>query len=104
MGTVRAAAKKSSYRRRTARRWGKTVTTTSTNIPPGLFTRNAATIARTLAMPRVSPKGLVSGLRMLSFFINRAARQVTGPPGRARQSQAAHAAAARRRPRQVVAR
>jgi tRNA(adenine34) deaminase len=55
----------------------KGVTTASTAIPPGLFTRDAATIARTLALPRVSPKGPVSGLRMLSFFINRAGRQLS---------------------------
>ena len=64
-------------RRRNPRRWVKDVTTDSTAIPPGLFTRDAATIARTLALPRVSPKGPVSGLRMLSFFINRAGRQLT---------------------------
>jgi tRNA(adenine34) deaminase len=28
-------------------------------------------------LPRVSPKGPVSGLRMLSFFINRAGRQLS---------------------------
>lgn len=61
-------------RRGKPRRWVKTVTTVSTKTPPGLFTRDAATIARTLALPRVSPKGPVSGLRMLSFFINRAGR------------------------------
>jgi uncharacterized protein DUF3175 len=55
----------------------KTVTSTSTDIPPGLFTRDAAIIARTLALPRVSPKGPVSGQRMLSFFINRAGRQLS---------------------------
>ena len=55
----------------------KGVTTDSTTTPPGLFTRDAATIAGTLASPRVSPKGPVSGLRMLSFFINRAGRQLS---------------------------
>ena len=35
------------------------------------FTKDALTIARTLASPRVSPKGITSGLRMLMFFINR---------------------------------
>ncbi len=53
----------------------KDVTTGSTTTPPGLFTRDVALIARILASPRVSPKGPVSGLRMLSFFINRAGRQ-----------------------------
>ena len=61
-------------RRRKPRRWVKTVTTISTKTRPGLFIRDAATIARTLALPRVSPKGPVSGLRMLYFFINRAGR------------------------------
>jgi Protein of unknown function (DUF3175) len=55
----------------------KDVTTDSTRIPSGLFTRDAATVARTLASLRMSPKGAVSGLRMLSFFINRAGRQLT---------------------------
>jgi tRNA(adenine34) deaminase len=53
------------------------VTTVSTATPSGLFTRDAATIARTLASPRISPKGPTSGLRMLSFFINRAGRQLS---------------------------
>jgi Protein of unknown function (DUF3175) len=63
-------------RPRAPRRWVKDVTTSSTMRPPGLFTRDGAFIARTLASPRVSPKGLVSGLRMPSFFINRAGRQL----------------------------
>jgi tRNA(adenine34) deaminase len=50
------------------------VTTVSTAPPPGLFTRDAVTIARVLASKRVSPKGITSGLRMLMFFINRAGR------------------------------
>ena len=56
------------------RRWVRTVTTVSTAPPPGLFTKNARTIAWTLASKRVSPKGITSGLRMLLFFINRAGR------------------------------
>lgn len=55
-------------------RWVRTVTTASTTPPPGLFTRDARTIARTLASRRVSPSGITSGLRMLLFFINRAGR------------------------------
>jgi tRNA(adenine34) deaminase len=56
------------------RLWVRTVTTVSTAPPEGLFTKDARTIARTLASPRVSPKGITSGLRMLMFFINRAGR------------------------------
>lgn len=59
------------------RRWIRTVTTVSTAPPPGLFTRDARTIARVLASKRVSPKGTTSGLRMLLFFINRAGRGLT---------------------------
>jgi tRNA(adenine34) deaminase len=64
------------------RLWVRTVTTVSTAPPPGLFTKNARTIARTLASPRVSPKGPTSGLRMLMFFINRAGKGL-GPRRRA---------------------
>ena len=64
-------------RHRNPRRWVKTVATTSTRIPPGLFTHDAPTIARALALPRVSPKGPVSSLRTVSFFINRAGRQLS---------------------------
>lgn len=67
--------------RRKPRRWvktvGKTVTSTSTKTPPGLFGPDAATISRTLTLPRVSPKGPVSGLRMLSFFIGCAGHQLS---------------------------
>ncbi len=81
MGTMRPkpSGSRQHARRRNPRRWVKTVTTVSTTTPAGLFTRDAATIARTLALPRVSPKGPVSGLRMLSFFINRAGRQLSRP-------------------------
>jgi hypothetical protein len=53
-------------------RWVATVKTDSTHPPEGLFTRDAATIARTLASKKVSPKGPGSGMRMLTYFINRA--------------------------------
>ena len=59
------------------RRWVHTVTTVSTAPPPGLFTKDARTIARVLASKRVSPKGIASGFRMLLFFINRAGRGLT---------------------------
>jgi Protein of unknown function (DUF3175) len=56
------------------RRWVGTVKTDSTHPPAGLFKKNAATIARTLASKKVSPKGPGSGMRMLSYFINRGGR------------------------------
>jgi tRNA(adenine34) deaminase len=55
-------------------RWVSNVKTDSTHPPPGLFKKRATTIARTLASNRVSPKGPGSGLRMLTYFMNRAGR------------------------------
>jgi hypothetical protein len=54
------------------KRWVAKVTTDSTHPPRGLFTQSAATVARTLALKNVSPKGIGSGMRMLTYFINRA--------------------------------
>jgi hypothetical protein len=48
------------------------VKTDSTHPPKGIFTKDAPTIARALASKKVSPKGPASGLRMLTYFINRA--------------------------------
>jgi tRNA(adenine34) deaminase len=58
----------------TKKRWVAQVTTDSTHPPAHLFTQKAATIARSLASKRVSPKGPASGMRMLTYFINRAGR------------------------------
>jgi len=51
--------------------WVATVKTDSTHPPEGLFTKDAATIAKQLASKKVSPKGPASGMRMLNYFINR---------------------------------
>ena len=60
--------------KRTKKRWVAKVTTDSTHPPRGLFTKKASTIARSLASKRVSPKGPGSGMRMLTYFINRGGR------------------------------
>ena len=65
--------RKSSARPKSGR-WVAQVKTDSTHPPHGLFTKSAATIARVLASPKVSPKGPGSGLRMLTYFINRAGK------------------------------
>ncbi len=54
------------------RKWSAKVHTESTYPPEGLFKKGAAVIARTLASREVSPKGPGSGMRMLTFYINRA--------------------------------
>lgn len=56
------------------KRWVKNVKTDSTHPPEGLFTKDPETIARTLASKKVSPKGPGSGMRMLTYFINRAGK------------------------------
>lgn len=53
------------------------VKTDSTHPPQGLFTKSASTIARTLASKKVSPKGPGSGMRMLTYFINRAGHRLS---------------------------
>lgn len=63
--------------KQTKKRWVAKVTTDSTHPPPGLFSRDASSIARTLAFKRVSPEGPGSGMRMLTFYINRAGRNLT---------------------------
>jgi len=52
-------------------RWVARVKTDSTHPPPGLFTKSAPAVAKSLASRRVSPKGPASGMRMLTYFINR---------------------------------
>jgi Protein of unknown function (DUF3175) len=60
--------------RRAEKRWVASVHTDSTHPQKGLFTKDAATIARALASKKVSPKGPGSGMRMLVYYINRAGR------------------------------
>jgi len=59
------------------KKWVRKVKTDSTHPPEGLFTKSAATIARTLASKKVSPKGPGSALRMLTYFINRGGRNLS---------------------------
>ncbi len=58
------------------RRWVASIHTESTHPPEGLFKKSAPEIARTLASKKVSPKGPSSGMRMLTFFINRAGKNL----------------------------
>ena len=70
---------KKSHSAGTTRRWSAEVTATSdaTHPPEGLFKKDAETIARTLASKKVSPKGPASGMRMLTFYINRAGHNLS---------------------------
>jgi hypothetical protein len=71
-------ARHSGTQSRTNKRWVQRVKTDSTHPPRGLFTKSAGAIARSLASKRVSPKGPGSGMRMLTYFINRGGRNLSG--------------------------
>lgn len=72
--TTRGAAHRSSQGKR---KWSAGVNTESTYPQEGLFKKDAATIARNLASKKVSPKGPSSGMRMLTFYVNRAGKNLT---------------------------
>lgn len=59
------------------RKWSAGVNTESTYPEQGLFNKDAETIARELASRKVSPKGPASGMRMLTFYINRAGKNLS---------------------------
>jgi tRNA(adenine34) deaminase len=52
------------------------VNTESTYPQEGLFKKDAETIARSLASKKISPKGPASGMRMLTFYVNRAGKNL----------------------------
>jgi hypothetical protein len=58
------------------RKWSAGVTSDSTHPQAGLFNKDARKIARELASKKVSPKGPSSGMRMLTFYINRAGKNL----------------------------
>src|ERR1700749_4342154 len=50
----------------------------NTNYPQeGLFKKDAAAIAKSRASKKVSPKGPSSGMRMLTFYVNRAGKNLS---------------------------
>ena len=61
-------------KKRKKKLWVQTVKTVSTSPPEGIFTKDAETIAKTLAKPSVSPKGIGSAIKMVQYFINRAGK------------------------------
>jgi Protein of unknown function (DUF3175) len=60
-----------------AQKWVRNVKTVSTYPPKDLFTKDAQTIARTMAKKSVSPRGVGSGIRMIQYFINRAGKSLS---------------------------
>jgi tRNA(adenine34) deaminase len=60
----------------TKKKWSAKVDTDSTHPDEGLFKKSPAAIAKALASKKVSPKGPRSGMRMLTFYINRAGKNL----------------------------
>lgn len=60
-----------------SKRWSAKVTTDSTKPGPGLFKKSAKAIAKGLAKKSVSPKGPGQGMQMLSFYENRAGKNLS---------------------------
>lgn len=56
--------------------WISRVKTVSTFPPPGTFTKDAESVARIMADPKVSPKGIGSAVRMIQYFINRSGKNL----------------------------
>ena len=73
----KTAKKKSSQgKRKAAKKWSRKIKTDSTHPPEGLFTKDAGTIAESMASKKVSPGGIGSGIRMVQMFINRAGKNL----------------------------
>jgi len=66
--------KSQNKKQRGKERWVQTVTSVLTFPPSKIFTKDAASIARSLGSKKVSPKGIGSGIRMIQYFINRGGR------------------------------
>lgn len=64
-------------KKKPTRRWVAKVKTESTYPRSGLFKLSARTIARELASHKVSPRGPSSGMRMLTYYMNRAGKNLT---------------------------
>src|SRR5207237_956406 len=73
----RARARSRTRSRTNGTRWRQEGNTISTFAPPGTFSKDAEQIARIMASPGVSPKGLGSAIRMVQCLINRGGRWIT---------------------------
>jgi len=74
MAVRKSRVRSSPHSDRPGKRWVARVQTDSTHPPKGLFTKDASAIACSLASKKVSPKGPGAGMRMVTYFINRAGK------------------------------
>lgn len=77
MAKARTKSAGSRSHRKTGKKWVQNVKSVSTFPPKDVFTKDAETIARTMASKKVSPKGIGSGIRMIQYFINRGGKGLT---------------------------
>jgi len=63
-------------KKKTQRKWSHKIHTVSTFPPEGTFKKDARSVARIMARKKVSPKGLGSGIRMITMYINRAGKNL----------------------------
>jgi uncharacterized protein DUF3175 len=74
---VMLAVAKKKKKAKKPRKWSSKIKTVSTFPPEGTFTKDAKTVARIMASKQVSPKGIGSGIRMVTMFINRAGKNLS---------------------------
>jgi tRNA(adenine34) deaminase len=70
------STKKKTRRKKSRRKWSQKIHTVSTFPPEGTFTKDAKSVARIMANKKVSPKGLGSGIRMITMYINRSGKNL----------------------------
>jgi len=70
------AHRKKSRRKSSQRKWSQKIHTVSTFPPEGTFKKDARSVARIMASKQVSPKGIGSGIRMITMYINRAGKNL----------------------------
>jgi tRNA(adenine34) deaminase len=78
--SAKKSSKKSARKKSTtppSRRWSAKVKTDSTKPSAGLFKKSAKAIADELASKKDSPKGPGQGMQMLSFYKNRAGKNLS---------------------------
>lgn len=63
-------------KKKSKRKWSAKIHTVSTFPPEGTFKKDASSVARIMASKKVSPKGIGSGIRMITMYINRAGKNL----------------------------
>jgi len=63
-------------KKKSRRKWSREIHTVSTFPPEGTFKKDAKSVARIMASKKVSPKGIGSGIRMITMYINRAGQNL----------------------------